>query len=193
MRARVSVRLGHVVKSLSDHIVIILRMVRKQAAMHVDTIRRRHGDRVYESFLVRRSVREGKRVRKETVANISGLPPEAIEAVRRVLKGEALLTAAEAFRIERSLPHGHVAAVLGTLRRLGLERILGRERSRERDRAVALVCQRLLRPGSKLSATRQFGLTTLGEELGVEGASEAELLSAMDWLLARQEDRKSVV
>lgn len=154
--------------------------------MHVDTIRRRHGDRVYESFLVRRSVREGKRVRKETVANISGLPSEAIEAVRRVLQGEALLSAGEAFRIERSLPHGHVAAVLGTLRRLGLERILGRERSRERDLAVALVCQRLLRPGSKLSATRQFALTTLGEELQVEGASEAELLQAMDWLLARQ-------
>ena len=162
-------------------------MVKKLAAMHLDTIRRRHGDRVYESFLVRRSVREGKRVRKETVANISGLPAEAIEAVRRVLKGEALLTAAEAFRIERSLPHGHVAAVLGTLRSLGLERILGRQRSRERDLVVALVCQRLLRPGSKLSATRQFALTTLGEELQVEGAGEAELLSAMDWLLARQE------
>jgi hypothetical protein len=161
-------------------------MVRKLAAMHVDTIRRQHGDRLYESFLVRRSVREGKRVRKETVANISGLPPEAIEAVRRVLKGEALLTAAEAFRIERSLPHGHVAAVLGTLRRLGLEGILGREQSRERELAVALVCQRLLRPGSKLSATRQFGLTTLGEELQVEGATEAELLAAMDWLIARQ-------
>jgi len=154
--------------------------------MHVDTIRRQHGDRVYESFLVRRSVREGKRVRKETVANISRLPAEAIEAVRRVLQGEALLAPAEAFRIERSLPHGHVAAVLGTLRRLGLERILGRGRSRERELAVALVCQRLLRPGSKLSATRQFGLTTLGEELQVEGASEAELLSAMDWLIARQ-------
>ncbi len=154
--------------------------------MHVAKIERRHGERVYTSHLVRRSVREGKRVRHETLANISRLPAEAIEAVRRVLQGEALLTAGETFRIERSLPHGQVAAVLGTLRRLGLERILGRERSRERDVAVALVCQRLLRPGSKLSATRQFALTTLGEELQVEGASEAELLSAMDWLLARQ-------
>jgi transposase len=161
-------------------------MVRKRTAMHVDTIRRRHGDRVYESFLVRRSVREGKRVRKETVANLSGLPPAAIEAVRRVLRGEALAAAGEAFQIERSLAHGHVAVVLGTLRRLGLERILGRGRSRERDLAVALVCQRLLRPGSKLSATRQFALSTLGEELGVEGATEAQLLAAMDWLLARQ-------
>ena len=161
-------------------------MVKKSGAMHVDTIKRRHGEREYESHLVRRSIREGKRVRKETVANISGLPAAAIEAVRRVLAGEALLPAEQALRIERSLPHGHVAAVLGTLRRLGLERIIGRERSRERDLAVALVCQRLLRPGSKLSATRQLGLSTLGAELAVEGATEAELLGAMDWLLARQ-------
>ncbi len=154
--------------------------------MHVDTIKRRHGDRVYESHLVRRSVREGRRVRKETLANISRLPAEAIEAVRRVLAGETLLAAEEAFQIEHSLPHGHVAAVLGTARKLGLERLLGRERTRERDLCLAMVSQRLLRPGSKLSATRQFALTTLGEELGVAGASEAELLAAMDWLLARQ-------
>jgi hypothetical protein len=154
--------------------------------MHVDTIKRRHGDRVYESHLVRRSIREGRRVRKETIANISKLPAEAIEAVRRVLAGETLLAAEEAFVIERSLPHGHVAVVLGTARKLGLERLLGRERSRERDLCLAMVCQRLLRAGSKLSATRQFELTTLGEELAVAGAREAELLAAMDWLLAGQ-------
>jgi hypothetical protein len=161
-------------------------MAGKMSAMHVDTIKRRHGERVYESLLVRRSIREGKRVRKETVANISKLPPAAVEAVRRVLAGETLLASAEALQIERSLPHGHVVAVLGTLRRLGLERILAREPSRERDLAVGLICQRLLRPGSKLSATRQFGLSTLGEELAVEGAKEAELLAAMDWLMQRQ-------
>jgi len=155
--------------------------------MHVVTIKRRHGEREYASTLVRRSIREGKRVRKETIANLSRLPAEAIEAVRRVLAGEALVGAGEAFAIERSLPHGHVAVVLGTARRLGLERLLGRERSRERDLCLAMVCQRLLRPGSKLSATRQFELTTLGGELAVTGASEAELLRAMDWLLARQE------
>jgi hypothetical protein len=156
-------------------------------AMHVVTIKRRHGEREYASTLVRRSVREGKRVRKETVANLSRLPAEAVEAVRRVLAGETLLTAEDAFQVERSLPHGHVAAVLGSARRLGLERLLGRERSRERDLCLAIVCQRLLRPGSKLSATRRFGLSTLGEELGVGGASEAELLAAMDWLLPEQE------
>jgi hypothetical protein len=155
--------------------------------MHVATIKRRHGDREYTSTLVRRSIREGKRVRKETIANLSRLPAEAIEAVRRVLMGETLVAPGEAFEIERSLAHGHVAAVLGTAHRLGLERLLGRERSRERDLCLALVCQRLLRPGSKLSATRQFELSTLGEELDVEGASEAELLSAMDWLLGEQE------
>ena len=155
--------------------------------MHVVTIRRRHGEREYASTLVRRSIREGKRVRKETVANLSRLPAEAIEAVRRALAGETLVRAEDAFAIERSLPHGHVAAVLGTARRLGLERMIARGRSRERDLTLALVCQRLLRAGSKLSATRQFGLSTLGEELAVEGAGEAELLAAMDWLLARQE------
>jgi hypothetical protein len=155
--------------------------------MHVVTIKRRHGEREYESTLVRRSIREGKRVRKETVANLSRLPAEAVEAVRRALAGETLVAAEDAFAIERSLPHGHVAAVLGTARRLGLERLLGRERTRERDLCLALVCQRLLRPGSKLSATRQFDLSTLGEELEVEGASEAELLAAMDWLLPQQE------
>lgn len=155
--------------------------------MHVVTIKRRHGEREYESTLVRRSIREGTRVRKETVANLSRLPAEAIEAVRRALAGETLVSAEESFAIERSLPHGHVAAVLGTARRLGLERLLGRERTRERDLCLAMVCQRLLRAGSKLSATRQFALSTLGEELAVEGASEAELLAAMDWLLPRQQ------
>jgi hypothetical protein len=142
---------------------------------------------VYETTLLRRSYREGGKVRHETLGNLSHLPAETIELIRRSLRGERLVPAEEALRIERSLPHGHVAAVLGTARKLGLERLLGRERSRERDLALALVCQRLLRPGSKLSATRQFGLSTLAEELDVEGASEAELLAAMDWLLARQE------
>jgi hypothetical protein len=167
--------------------VILLLVKKQERAMHVVTIKRRHGEREYSSTLVRRSVREGKRVRKETLANLSRLPAEAIEAVRRALAGETLLAAGEAFAIERSLPHGHVAAVLGTARRLGLERLLGRERSRERDLCLALVCQRLLRPGSKLSATRQFGLSTLGAELEVADASEAELLAAMDWLLPQQE------
>ena len=142
---------------------------------------------MYETTLLRRSYREGGKVKHETLGNLSHLTAETIELIRRSLRGERLVPAEEAFQIERSLPHGHVAAVLGTLRGLDLERLIARERSRERDLSVAMVCQRLLRPGSKLSATRRFQLTTLGEELGVEEATEAELLSAMDWLLARQE------
>ena len=162
-------------------------MARRGGAVHVATVRTRYKDRVYVSHLLRRSYREGGKVKHETLGNLSHLPEGVIELVRRALAGEELVPAGEAFAIERSLPHGQVAAVLGTLRTLGLERLLGRQRSRERDLCVALVCQRLLRPGSKLAASRQFALTTLGEELSVEGASESELLSALDWLIARQE------
>ncbi len=155
-------------------------------AVHVATTRRHYKGRVYETTLLRRSYREGGKVKHETLGNLSHLPAHVIELVKRGLAGETLVSAGEAFRIECSLPHGHVAAVLGTARKLGLERLLGRERSRERDLCLALVCQRLLRPGSKLSASRRFALTTLGAELEVADASEAELLAAMDWLLARQ-------
>jgi hypothetical protein len=154
--------------------------------MHVVTSTRRHKDREYETTLVRRSYRDGDRVRKQTLANLSHLPPEAIDAVRRVLRGETLVAAGEALEIERSLPHGHVAAVLGVLRALDLERLLGRERSRERDLCVAMICQRLLAPGSKLSATRRFATTTLAERLDLGTVAERELLGAMDWLLERQ-------
>jgi hypothetical protein len=155
--------------------------------MHVVTSKRRHKGREYETTLVRRSYRDGERVRKQTLANLSHLPPEAIDAVRRVLRGETLVAAGEALAIERSLPHGHVAAVLGVLRDLDLERLLSRERCRERDLCVALICQRLLAPGSKLSATRRFAQTTLAEALELGAVSERELLGAIDWLLERQD------
>ena len=121
-------------------------MAIKSGSMHVVTSKRRHGDREYETVLVRRSYREGARVRKQTLANLSHLPPEAIDAVRRVARGETLVAAGEALRIERSLGHGHVAAVLGVLRDLDVERLLARERCRERDLCVALICQRFWRP-----------------------------------------------
>lgn len=163
-------------------------MPKRGGSVHVATIKTKGaGDRVYVSHLLRRSYREGGRVRHENLGNLSHLPEAAISAVRRVLAGETLVAAEDRFEIERSLPHGHVAAVLGTVRSLDLERLVSREPSRERDLAVALICQRLLAPGSKLSATRRFGQTTLAEELALGEVGEAELLSAMDWLLARQE------
>lgn len=155
--------------------------------MHVATTRRHYKGKIYESHLLRRSYREGGKVRSETLANLSHLPVEALEALRRVLRGERLVGGVDALSIERSLPHGHVACVLGVLRGLGLERLLCGERSRERDLCVGLICQRLLAPGSKLEATRRLSQSTLSEELGLGEVGEAELLSAMDWMLARKE------
>jgi len=168
-------------------------MPKRTGAVHVATTRRHYKGKVYETTLLRRSYREGGKVKHETLGNLSHLPAHVIELVKRGLAGETLVPADEALRVECSLPHGHVAAVLGTARKLGLERMLGREPSRERDLCLAMVCQRLLRPGSKLSATRRFALTTLGEELAVADAGEAELLAAMDWLLARQERVESAL
>src|SRR5213596_2874611 len=98
-------------------------------AMHVAKIERRHGDRVYASYLVRRSVRDGRRVRHETIANVSKLPPEAIEALGRALRGEAVLSPGERFSIENPLPQGHVEAALSMARRLELSRLLDRQPS----------------------------------------------------------------
>jgi len=142
---------------------------------------------VYTSQLLRRSYREGGKVRHENLGNLSHLPPEIIDVIRAMLAGRRLVDLDEGFEIERSLPHGHVAAVLGTLRGLDLERLLGRDRCRERDLVVAMICQRLISPGSKLSATRRFSQTTLGDELSLGEVTEAELLAAMDWLSERQD------
>jgi len=155
--------------------------------MHVAKIKRRHGDREYVSALVRRSIREGKRVRHETIANVSRLPEHAIAALDAALRGRTLIDADDDLRVERSLPAGHVEAVLCMLRRLELARLIDRERSRERDLALAMVCQRVLEPGSKLAATRALGQSTLARELGVEGADADDLYAAMDWLLGRQD------
>jgi len=162
-------------------------MAQTIGAMHVAKISRRHGDRQYDSYLVRRSVRDGRRVRHETVANVSRLPREAIEALTLALKGVALMPAGEAFEIVRSRKHGHVEAVLAAARRLGLARLLDREPSRERDLCLAMIAGRVLAPGSKLACTRQLDACTLGEELGVAGAVHDDLYAAMDWLLERQD------
>jgi hypothetical protein len=161
-------------------------MKRKSGAMHVAKINRRHGDRVYTSHLVRRSYREGGRVRHETIANVSKLPAHAIEALRAALAGEALVGASE-LAIVASLPAGHAEAVLGAARRLGLPRLLDRSPSTQRDLALAMICQRVLRPGSKLATARSLGQSTLASELGVEGADQDDLYRAMDWLGERQE------
>ena len=155
--------------------------------MHVARVRSVHGGKEYVSVLLRQSYREDGKVKHRTLASLTALPPAVIDVIERSLRGERLVPAETAFRIVRSLPHGHVAAVLGVLRSLGLESLLDRAPSRSRDLAVALVAARLIAPASKLATARSLEVTTLGEVMGVAGADENELYGALDWLLARQE------
>jgi hypothetical protein len=154
--------------------------------MHVATTRRHYNGKTYETHLLRRSYRQDGKVKHETLANLSHLPVEAIELVRRTLKGETFVAAADAFQILRSLPHGHVALVWQVARQLGLPALLGPP-GRQRDLALALVVARVVKPGSKLATTRWWQDTTLAEDLGVADASTDEVYAAMDWLLGRQD------
>jgi hypothetical protein len=142
------------------------------------------------AVLLRESYRVGKQTKKRTLANLSMLPPEAVDALRRALKGETLVPATEALEIERSRPHGHVAAVLGTVRRLGIPGLLAARPSRERDLAIAMIVARVLDPASKLATARglgtETGFHTLAEDLDLGEADVSELYRAMDWLLRRQ-------
>jgi transposase len=155
--------------------------------MHVVTNHVRHGEREYTSTLLRRSYREDGKVRKETLANLSHLPPEAIELVRGALRGERYVAAGEAFEIERSLPAGHVMAALSMARRLDLARLLDRSPSRERDLVMAMICERVIAPASKLATVRSLSSSILAEELNVTDVDEDDLYAALDWLLDRQE------
>jgi hypothetical protein len=159
---------------------------RAGGAMHVARVRRVHKGKEYVSVLLRQSYREGPRVKHRTLASLTSLPPAVIDAIERSLRGERLVPVDEALRIVRSLPHGHVAAVLGLARGLGLPALLDRRPSPMRDLATALIVARVLAPASKLATARMLEGSTLAVDLGVEGATEDELYAAMDWLLARQ-------
>ena len=152
--------------------------------MYIDVVPNRNSR---PAVLLREAWREGKKVKRRTVANLTDWPEEKVEALRRVLKGETVVASKEAFRIERSLAHGHVEAVLGTIHRIGLDTVIASKRSRERDLVMAMLAERLLHPSSKLATARLMHTTTLAEELGVGDADENDLYRAMDWLLSRQE------
>jgi hypothetical protein len=158
--------------------------------MHIETARshqtRKDGTvRVYQRHLLRRSYREGGKVRKQTLANLSHLPDEAIAALRLVLGGKTVVDADAAVEVERSAGHGHVAAVHTIARQLGLPDLLGPP-GRERDLAYALIVSRVVRPRSKLSTVGWWDDVTLGSDLGVAGASTDQVYAAMDWLVDRQ-------
>jgi Transposase DDE domain len=160
--------------------------------MHVESSRRPHirkdgTEVVYERHLLRRSFRNAQgKPDKETLANLTALPPEAIAAIRAVLAGKTLVDVADAFEITRSLPHGHVAAVHAMAGQLGFSALLG-PAGRERDLALALIVSRVVRPKPKLATLSWWGDVTLGADLDVADASPAEVYAAMDWLRARQD------
>jgi hypothetical protein len=141
------------------------------------------------AILVRESYREGGKVKSRTLANISKLPSDAIEAVRRSLSGEALVSPQEAFEIVPggSRAHGQVAAVLVAMKRLRFQELIASRRSRQRDLVMAMVAARIVAPRSKLATTRWWLSNTLADELDVADATEDDLYAAMDWLLERQE------
>jgi hypothetical protein len=169
----------------------MLGMTKTSGAMHVAKITTKRVDksgqpREYVSHLLRRTYRDGTRVKHETLANLSPLPDAAIEAVRAALAGKTLVVAGEGLEVTGSLPHGHVAAVHAQAKALGLPGLLG-PAGRERDIALALVIARVCRPASKLATTRWWAGTTLAADLGVADATTDEVYAAMDWLAARQE------
>lgn len=138
------------------------------------------------AILLREAWREGKRICKRTLANLTSWPDEKIEALRRVLRDDKLITVEHPVVIERSLPHGHVAAVLAVIKKSGLAAMISSRRRREADLVIAMIAERLLDPCSKLATTRLWHTTTLAEGLGVAQADEDDLYAAMDWLLTKQ-------
>ena len=154
------------------------------APMYVDTVPNR-GSR--PAVLLRESLRQGSRVIKRTLANISDWPAQKVETLRRLLRDETLVGPTDVFTTTRTLPHGHVEAILGLIRKLGVDRLISSTPSRERDLIVALVTARILFPSSKLATSRLFSSCTLAQELGLGDETDVdELYDALDWLLERQ-------
>ena len=152
--------------------------------MHIDTIPNRNSRPAY---LLRESVREGKRVTKRTLANLSALPIEQIEAIRRVLKGEKLGPVGDGLECITTRHHGHVDAVRTAMTRLGFDKLIDAKASRSRDLVMAMVAGRIIAPeASKLGMVGAWADTTLADDLGVADANEDELYDAMDWLIERQ-------
>jgi hypothetical protein len=160
--------------------------------MYVERIPNRNSP---PAILLRESYRDGDKIKKRTLANLSDWPEGRVEALRCVLRGDAVAPAGrEALSIQRSLPHGHVAAALGTLRKLGLDRLLsqgGRQPKLEVALCVAMIVARLLEPASKLATARvldeETATCSLGQALGLGAVDEQQLYGALDWLVEQQQ------
>jgi len=164
-----------VVDTVESHRIIV--------GMHIHLVPNRGSP---PAALLRESYREGKRVRKRTLANLSSLPMDQIESIRRILKGDRLVAVETLFEVVASSHHGHVQAVRSAMKQLSFENLIASRPSRERDLVVAMVVARVLEPHSKLATTRWWQTTTLAEDLGVSDATEDELYTAMDWLFKHQ-------
>ena len=160
-------------------------MPTRSGKVHVATTRRHYKGKVYETHLLRRTYREGGKVKNETVGNLSHLPAETIELIRRSLAGEHFVSGSD-LEVRRSRPHGHVVAVAEVMRQLGMAELLDRQPCRQRDLVLALIGARLLEPQSKLATSRTWGESTLSAVFGVEDASVDEIYAALDWLRERQ-------
>jgi len=164
-------------------------MPSRNGSVHVATTTRRYKSKVYQTHLLRRTYREGGKVKHQTLGNLSHLPADLIDTIRRRLRGEPPEDGGP-WEIVRSLPHGHVVAVLRTIERIALDNVLASRSSRQRDVAVALIVARILKPGSKLSTVRalrqETATTSLFLELGLEDVTEKEVYGAIDWLQRRQ-------
>lgn len=139
------------------------------------------------AILLRESLWKDGKVKKRTLANLSMLPDETIELAKASLKGRQFIPVDGGFEVEQTLPHGHVAAVAGVMKKLRISQLLGRGSSREKDLVLAMIASRILKPASKLGTTRFWHTNTLAETFGVEDADQEELYHALDWLAERQE------
>jgi len=148
--------------------------------MYVATIPNRTSNPAY---LLRESFREGNKVKNRTLANLSHLPMDVINTIKRALAGQKMVPVDEDFETERSIPAGHVRAVYGTMKRLGIPGLLSTRRSRKRDLVLGMIAERVLDPTSKLGTVRLWGTSTLASELEIEDADVDELYGALDWLL----------
>jgi hypothetical protein len=152
--------------------------------MYIETIPNRGSP---PAILLRDARREGKKIRKRTLANLSKWSADQVASLRALLQGERLVPAEALLRIERSLPHGHVELILQAIRQLGLDSMIASKRCRQRDLVLALIVERLIHPRSKLANTRHWLDTTLADTLEVADTDVDEVYAALDWLLARQE------
>ena len=158
-------------------------------SMHVAKITKRANGKIYTSFLIRRSFREDGKVKHETIANISNLPPEVIDLIKAALQGQ--ISGDGIWEVERNIPHGHVALVLGILRDIGLDKMIASTNCREKDIILALIASRIINPCSKLAVARSLREETATNSLGMElslstDLKDSEIYQSLDWLLARQ-------